>query len=130
METNSNNNYEVGYKRPPAKHQFKPGKSGNPKGRPKLVQDFTTDFQDELEQIINIQVDGKSKPITKQRALIKRLIANSLNGNVSAIKLVTMIMSKMPVKVEDIEKDLSLDDAKILEDYIKRRTNHDNKPSF
>lgn len=27
-------NYEVGNKKPPAKHQFKPGKSGNPRGRP------------------------------------------------------------------------------------------------
>jgi hypothetical protein len=125
MENKDNKGYEVGYGRPPKASRFKKGKSGNPKGRPKLVQDFTTDFQDELEEIINIQEGGKSKPITKQRALIKRLVTNALSGNASAIKLVTMILSKMPVKVEDIEKDLSLDDAKILEDYIKRRTNHE-----
>jgi hypothetical protein len=122
---NKNKEYEVGYKRPPVKNQFKTGQSGNPKGRPKLVQDFPTDFQDELEEVINIQEGGKSKPITKQRALIKRLIANALNGNASAIKLVTMVLSKMPVKVDDIEKDLSLDDAKILEEFIKRRTNNE-----
>lgn len=29
------NDDEVGYKRPPAKNRFKPGKSGNPSGRPK-----------------------------------------------------------------------------------------------
>lgn len=126
MEDNQENkDYEVGYKRPPVKNQFKSGKSGNPKGRPRLVQDFPTDFQDELEEIISINEGGKSKPITKQRALIKRLIANALNGNASAIKLVTMVLSKMPVKIEDIEKDLSLEDAKILEDYIKRRTENE-----
>ena len=27
--------YEVGYKKPPAEYRFKPGQSGNPKGRPK-----------------------------------------------------------------------------------------------
>ena len=127
MENNEEKkDYEVGYKRPPVEHQFKPGQpSRNKKGRPKLVQDFPTDFQDELEEIISINEGGKSKPITKQRALIKRLIANALNGNASAIKLVTMVLSKLPVKIEDIEKDLSLDDAKILEDYIKRRTENE-----
>ena len=28
-------NYDVGYKKPPKNTQFKPGQSGNPKGRPK-----------------------------------------------------------------------------------------------
>jgi hypothetical protein len=31
---NGNNDEEVGFGRPPKQHQFKPGQSGNPKGRP------------------------------------------------------------------------------------------------
>ena len=27
--------YKVGYRKPPAESQFKPGRSGNPRGRPK-----------------------------------------------------------------------------------------------
>ncbi len=128
MENNQENkDYEVGYKRPPRKHQFKKGCTGNRNGRPKLIQDFNTDFQQELEEIITIQKDGKSKPVTKQRALIKILITNALNGNVGAIKLVTAVLSKLPVKVEDLEKDLSPEDAQILEDFIKRRINHEQQ---
>ena len=30
--------YEVGYKRPPVSKQFKPGRSGNPRGRPPITR--------------------------------------------------------------------------------------------
>ena len=30
--------YEIGYKKPPKHTQFKPGQSGNPKGRPQKPQ--------------------------------------------------------------------------------------------
>lgn len=114
------NNYEIGYKKPPKEHQFKPGVSGNPKGRPKLVQDFKSDFQDELEEVITLKEGGNIKTMTKQRALIKRLITNALNGNAASIKLVTSIISSMPIKPKDIEEDLSVEDAKILQDFINR----------
>lgn len=32
---------EVGYKKPPKEHQFKPGQSGNPKGPPKATVQYT-----------------------------------------------------------------------------------------
>lgn len=34
-EEQNQSGYEVGYRKPPAKHRFKKGQSGNPKGRPK-----------------------------------------------------------------------------------------------
>ena len=118
--TDTNKDYEVGYKKPPKEYQFKPGVSGNPKGRPKLIQDFQSDFQDELEEVITLKEGGNIKTMTKQRALIKRLITNALNGNAASIKLVTSIMSSLPIKPKDIEADLSIEDAQILKDFIER----------
>lgn len=114
--------YEVGYKKPPKEYQFKPGQSGNSKGRPKLVQDFKSDFRDELEETITLKESGDVKTITKQRALIKRLITNALNGHSASIKLVTSIMNSMPVKNEDIVEDLSAEDTKILQDFLERNS--------
>lgn len=42
---NESNEYEVGYGKPPKKHQFKPGYSGNKKGRPKGSLNVFTEIE-------------------------------------------------------------------------------------
>lgn len=117
--------YEVGYKRPPREHQFKPGQSGNPKGRPKKNNNFAEDVLEEMSEMITVQENGKLKKITKKRALAKRLIADSLSGKVSAIKILTPILAGETKITKDFEEELTPQDAQILEDYIKRRLNHE-----
>lgn len=117
--------YEVGYKRPPREHQFKPGQSGNPKGRSKKNNNFAEDVLEEMSEMITVQENGKLKKITKKRALAKRLIADSLSGKVSAIKILTPILAGETKITKDFEEELTPQDAQILEDYIQRRLNHE-----
>lgn len=117
--------YEVGYKRPPREHQFKPGQSGNPKGRPQKNKNFVEDVKGEMNELIQIQEQGKLKKITKQKALAKRIVADALSGKTSIIKLLLPILSDKNFEIKDFEEDLSQEDQAILEDYIKRSLNHE-----
>lgn len=117
--------YEVGYKRPPREHQFKPGQSGNPKGRPKKNNNFAEDVLEEMSAMITVQENGKLTKITKKRALAKRLIADSLSGKVSAIKILTPILAGETKITKDLEEELTLQDSQILEDYIQRRLSNE-----
>ena len=43
-QSDDKQNSAVGYGRPPVNRQFKPGQSGNPRGRPKGSKNFPTMF--------------------------------------------------------------------------------------
>jgi hypothetical protein len=85
MKTQPDSNTHVGYGRPPAEHQFRPGKSGNPSGRPKGARSFKSDLRDELGQVISISDGNKTVEVTKQRAIIKTLLAMAVAGDPRAI---------------------------------------------
>ena len=123
--TNKDSKYKVGYGCPPKEHQFKPGQSGNPKGRPKKNNNFAEDVLEEMSEMITVQENGKLKKITKKRALAKRLIADSLSGKVSAIKILTPILAGETKITKDLEEELTLQDSQILEDYIQRRLSNE-----
>ncbi|HVI12231.1 MAG TPA: DUF5681 domain-containing protein [Pseudolabrys sp.] len=82
---NNNHSDSVGYKQPPKGRQFQPGNSGNPSGRPKGVRNFKTDLREELSESISIREGGRDISISKQRALIKRLVASAIEGDARAI---------------------------------------------
>ena len=56
----SDGNYSVGYGRPPEETRFKPGQSGNPKGRSKGSKNFSTHFEEELSQQVTLVENGKT----------------------------------------------------------------------
>ena len=76
-----NHSNSIGYKQPPKAHQFRPGESGNPSGRTKGVRNFKSDLRDELAEMTSFCEGGHEVSISKQRAVIKRLVAYSEAGS-------------------------------------------------
>src|SRR5262245_45771469 len=78
--------YEVGYRKPPEKHRFKPGKSGNPKGRPKGAKDKNAKLlsdivQEEAAREILVNEGGEQRMIPTSQALVRSLNHQALKGD-------------------------------------------------
>src|SRR5438876_11740213 len=86
---------DVGYRTPPKATRFKPGKSGNPKGRPKGSLNLATDLAAELGEEITVREGGRQHRISKQRALIKSLMAKALQGDVRATTAVLALYARV-----------------------------------
>jgi len=80
--------YRVGYARPPKEHQFRPGQSGNPSGRPKGTRSFKSDLRDELGELVSVSDGDNTVEVTKQRAIIKKMLRQALDGDLRAIAMI------------------------------------------
>ena len=108
--------YAVGYKQPPKHSQFKPGQSGNPKGRPKGTKNLRTDLGEELAERITVTEGGQQLVISKQRAMLKSLVAKSIRGETAAARaLINLIVGLEMADSQDKQAEpLADDDLEIL----------------
>ena len=97
---------KVGYRKPPAEHQFKKGVSGNPKGRPKEkpvgagepscgVFDIVLK---ELGRQIKVTESGKRRKMTVLQAMVRGACNKGLQGDLKAISL---LMSQARLMEQD-----------------------------
>jgi hypothetical protein len=84
----------VGFRNPPRSTRFKPGKSGNPKGRPKGSRNFDTALAKELRTRVTITENGRQRRATKQTAIIKQLTNKAAGGDMKATQ--TIIKASQP----------------------------------
>ncbi len=85
--------YAVGYGKPPAETQFKPGVSGNPRGKPRGAKGLKAELAAELAELVKITINGREKRVPKLRLILKALAAKAANGNVAAAdKLLSLVI--------------------------------------
>jgi len=114
--------YEVGYKKPPKKGQFKKGQSGNKQGRPKGSKNFVTILTKELNQKVTVNENGRQKKISRMEAMVKRLVAEALQGERRSLITLIDIMRKTG-QMDEVEVQGLIPDnyESILNSFVERR---------
>jgi hypothetical protein len=83
---------EVGYRNPPRSTRFKPGQSGNPKGRPKGTLNMATVLERTLRERVVVNENGKRKTVSKLEAAAKQLANKAASGDLKALQLLTALV--------------------------------------
>lgn len=123
MTKRKSENYSVGYGKPPRERRFKPGQSGNPRGRPKKCPTMLELFACELKRTRTIVEDGQRLRIQTDEILVKRIVDLALKANVWALKT-TMALIEQVREIEGakLERDChSMSDEELMAYYVRLR---------
>jgi hypothetical protein len=85
--------YEVGHSRPPKRTQFKPGHSGNPKGRPKGRKNIHTILEETLYRPVTITEKGRKRTVSAIEAMLLGVTQSALGGDLRAFEKITKHLS-------------------------------------
>lgn len=89
--------YEVGYRKPPRHTQFKPGQSGNPKGRPRKALGLNTIILKHMLSSVQIKTAQGIERVTMIEALFLKALDSGSRGEFRAIeKLLAMYAAAVP----------------------------------
>jgi len=94
-DDHTNGDEAVGYCRPPKHSRFKPGRSGNPRGRPRRRSTQLSDLiRAELDQTLTLKEGGRERRVTKREAIVKQLVALAIKGNTKPLQLILAHLEK------------------------------------
>ena len=113
----------VGYGKPPEATRFKPGQSGNPRGRPQGSLNVATVLARTLREQLVVTEDGRRKRISKLEAAVKQLTNKAATGDARAIHLLlglTQAAENRPGAVPPTPEVLPEADRQVMQHLLAR----------
>ena len=92
MSSDKQRDYEVGYGKPPRHTRFKPGRSGNPRGRPGGSKNLSTLLSEALKEPVIVVENGRRRKIPKRQAIVTQLVNRSAKADLKAIQILLMML--------------------------------------
>ena len=87
--------YAVGYAKPPSRSRFRPGQSGNVKGRPRGRKNLKTLIKQAMTATITVQEGTSGRQVTKLEGVVLRQLQNALKGNDRSAMAVIKMANEM-----------------------------------
>jgi Family of unknown function (DUF5681) len=112
--------YAVGYRRPPNATQFKPGQSGNPRGRPKGPRNIGAILREVIGQKIAVTEGGKTRRLPALEVMLRRLVNEAMRSDPKAMKLLLSLVERYSESPDpEVHPDqLLADDQAILKEFL------------
>jgi len=117
MAKKNGSDYSVGYKKPPQHTQFKPGQSGNTKGRPKKDKNVVEVVLKELRSSLIVNVGSKRQRITKLEAIVKQHVNKAASGDPKSTAIVLDVL-----KPAESNQDNKL--PELLQEFREKNARH------
>ena len=114
------NNNDIGYGKPPKSTRFKPGQSGNPRGRPKGAMNLETLLDKALDAKVTMETQNGAKRIIKREAILLKWVNQALAGDTKSIQVLLPWIVKTDEhknKLAQMLEDVSEEDNEILKGF-------------
>ena len=109
----------AGDPRPPRSTRFRPGQSGNPRGRPKGAQSLRGLVASALGERVEAKENGRRRRITKLEAAVKQLVNRAANGDQRATQFVFALLGEDRERAAPVAID-SEADALVIAELVRR----------
>lgn len=94
---------KVGYAKPPRHSQFKKGRSGNARGRPKGSKNLATLLRQAIAERVRITENGQHRSITKLEASIKQLVNRAASADPKATQQVIALTQWLEGNAQELQ---------------------------
>lgn len=92
MDEKNDTKYTVGYGKPPRHSQFKPGQSGNAKGRPKKAKTVDDVLYEEFNRFVTITEGHQRRRLSKLRVVVRQNINKAASGDIKAAAMLLKLL--------------------------------------
>ena len=94
--------YTVGYGKPPPEHRFKPGQSGNPRGRKSRKRNESEIIAMVRDELVTMTINGKTRRITAFEAATRKTFSTCLaKGNVRDLEKLFQLFARYGAEPEE-----------------------------
>jgi Family of unknown function (DUF5681) len=111
--------YTVGYARPPQDHRFRPGQSGNRKGRPKGAKNTSTLLREILDRKIEVRTGGTVRKMTVREAMLTRFAESALKGDTKSAAFLLQRYDMAEMGHEQANSPTTLEEQEIIDAFLK-----------